>query len=210
MRVLMLMVMGCCAVVGFEGQSVAQTLVGDGVVAPACMPWVEEGTIDPIDVDYSGTQQWVEQKADRAVTVTMFCPLHLTNGIGYDRMGFWALDNTSTADNWVHAVIYKFDRSSGSTTVADTTAGRCDAYSTNSASKTETTDDCYFTADTDQYFYYAVVRIRRSSTANDIEFYAVGVYEIFSLAGEATAGADEATEDTEPFGDIHGTMEAGH
>ncbi len=209
MRVSVLIVSVMFGLVAMEGTGAAQVLVGDGVVAPACVPWVEESTIDPIDVDYSGSQQWVEQDTDVAVTVTLFCALHLTNGIGYDRMGFWAYDNTSTADNWVHAVIYKFDRSGGSTTVADTTAGRCDAYSTNSASKTETTDDCYFTADTDQYFYYAIVQVRRSSTANNIEFYAVGVYEVYSFAGESTGGADEVTDDSEPFGDIHGTMETG-
>lgn len=209
MRVPILIVSVMFGLVAMEGTGAAQVLVGDGVVAPACVPWVEESTIDPIDVDYSGSQQWVEQDTDVAVTVTLFCALHLTNGIGYDRMGFWAYDNTSTADNWVHAVIYKFDRSGGSTTVADTTTGRCDAYSTNSASKTETTDDCYFTADTDQYFYYAIVQVRRSSTANNIEFYAVGVYEVYSFAGESTGGADEVTDDSEPFGDIHGTMETG-
>jgi hypothetical protein len=76
--------------VAMEGTGAAQVLVGDGVVAPACVPWVEESTIDPIDVDYSGSQQWIEQDTDVAVTVTLFCALHLINGIGYDRMGFWA------------------------------------------------------------------------------------------------------------------------
>jgi hypothetical protein len=124
-------------------------------------------------------------------------------------MGFWAYDYTSTADNWVRVIIYKFDRSSGSTSVADTVAGRCDAYSTYSASKTETTDDCYFTADTDLYYYYALVQIRRTS-GNEIEFYAVGVYEIYSLAGEATGGAAEVTDESKPNGDTHGSMEAAH
>jgi hypothetical protein len=72
MRVLMTAVGALFAIVGFGGQAGAQTLVGDGVVAPACMPWVEESALDPTDVDYSGSQQWVEEDADINQTVTLF------------------------------------------------------------------------------------------------------------------------------------------
>jgi len=146
---------------------------GEGVLGAGCVPWAAlTDHFDVLDVDEDGTNggYYSEAATGESSYLDLFCPLHLEDGSLYTTLRVWASD-ASSGYNWVAATAYKFDRTSGYTTVIDTSANAC-YVQTDDSGYQEYTDGCSHTADNGRYVYYVQVTVKRTST-NVVRFWGV-------------------------------------
>ena len=156
------------------GAASAQSpLVGDGAVAAACRPWMQDGTEAAVTLSSDGTYGGYYAEIDATGTYYLNCPLQLEDGQWYDTVRLWAQDSVASS-GYVRAIVYQVDRTTGATTKPQVEDGQtwCD-LSTSTSGFQEYTDGCVFYSDTGRYSYYALITLYRSVTTDELRFYSV-------------------------------------